>query len=86
MRVVLPEGATVVDAHSASNGKLTRMADDRRFTYLDTPMTGRTVISFTATNLVDESNEKLTVRSACPCAFHPLRCTCECNRTHFPCA
>lgn len=59
MRVILPEGAQVVSVKSKVDIKL--LPEERRFTYLDTPLTGRTVVTLEAFNLVDQSNDKLTV-------------------------
>jgi hypothetical protein len=62
VRVVLPEGAEVVRVKTPFEA--TRLADERRFTYLDTPLTGRPVITLTASNIVAKSNGKLEVRTA----------------------
>jgi hypothetical protein len=59
VRVILPEGASVISVKSGVD--VTVLPEERRFTYLDTPLTGRTVVTLTASNLVDQTNDKLTV-------------------------
>jgi len=67
VRVILPEGAQVVSVKSKVDIKL--LPEERRFTYLDTPLTGRTVVTLEAFNLVDQSNDKLTVVYKVPHMF-----------------
>ena len=71
VRVILPEGASVVSVKSPID--ITVLPEERRFTYLDTPLTGRTVVTLTAQNLVDQSNGKLTVRSH-GCLWRGIQC------------
>jgi hypothetical protein len=59
VRVILPEGAEVLSVKSGVD--ITVLPEERRYTYLDTPLTGRTVVTVVASNLVDQSNDKLTV-------------------------
>jgi oligosaccharyltransferase complex subunit alpha (ribophorin I) len=68
VRVILPEGASVVSVKSPVD--ITVLPEERRFTYLDTPLTGRTVVTLLAHNLVDKSNDKLTVCSHPKAGFH----------------
>lgn len=58
LKIILPEGASVESATLPVTA--TRHPDAQRFTYLDA-VQGRTVLSFSTTNLVARSNGKLTL-------------------------
>jgi len=54
VKVILPEDSTVTSV--VVPAALTQGADEKRFTYLDTPNAGRPVLTFTGSNVIDENN------------------------------
>lgn len=66
LKVVLPEGAEVVSVESPAALPMRRLADSRRFTYLDTVLAGRPVVVLEASNLVKAHAGTLEVRYTVP--------------------
>lgn len=58
VKVVLPEGATNIQVSAPVQ---VSRSDSKRVTYLDTPWSGRTVVSLKTTNFVGAADGELTV-------------------------